>query len=71
MPDTTESKPAKATKRKLIDAYKATVTISIPLDMSDPQSFAKAAEAVGKIKDGLPVTARVESSATLGKIEAS
>lgn len=68
---TTETKSPKAPKRKLIDAYKATVTISIPLDMSDPASFANAAEAVSKIKVGLPETARVETSATLTKIEAA
>lgn len=69
-----EQKPQtaqKKTKRKMKDAYVAAVKITIPLDMTDPQSFATAAEAIRKLSTDLPPGAVFESEARIGKIEAA
>lgn len=66
---TTETAAAPATKkRKLIDAYKATITIHIPIDMTNAQSLADAIAAVAKVKDGLPAGATVETHAGMAKL---
>lgn len=62
--------PAKP-KHKRIDAYKAIVTIHIPLDMSNPTSFSDAASAILKLKDALPANALIESATSMTKIPAT
>lgn len=63
----TAATPAKP-KVKRRDAYIARVTISIPLNMADPDSLPKAIKAVADIKDKLPADATVKIDAGLGKI---
>lgn len=61
--------PAKATKKKRQDALIARMTVSIPLNMDNPNSFSDATAAVDGIKDKLPAGATVEfTSKGLGKI---
>lgn len=58
----------KKQKRKMRDAYIARLTISIPLDMADPDCLKKAVEAVGKIEAGMPAGAVVDVAANIGKL---
>lgn len=67
-PVTTPPAPEPKTKTRRKDAYIARVSISIPLDMSDATSLAKAIEAVQGIKSAMPAGAQVEVTASLGKI---
>lgn len=62
--------PAKKPKQKRQDCYQARATISIPIS-SDPQSYAKAVEAVDGLLAELPAGSRMEFVARgLGKIAA-
>lgn len=61
----------KKPKRRMRDAYVARLTISIPLDMTDPTSFGSAAEAINKLGIGLPTGSKFESEARIGKVEAA
>lgn len=67
--DTTAADTTRKPKKKWKDAYIARVTISIPLDSANLAASLKAAEeAVGKIKDGLPAGAIIETTSSMGKI---
>lgn len=65
VPVTPEPAP---TKRRRQDCYKASVSISIPLDMLNADSLATAIKAVQGIKDNLPGGATVEIKGSLGKL---
>lgn len=68
---TTPAAPIKAPKKKRADAYLVRATISLPLDMSDAESLAKAIKAVDGLAAHLPAGTQIEfASRTLGKIEA-
>lgn len=64
--------PAKPAKKKHVSAYVAKITIRVPLDMMDPDSYPNAITAIGKIKDALPAGSTVETVSTaFGKMEAA
>ena len=66
VPQTPATKAPRKTRQ---NALITRLTISIPLDMADPESFGKASTAIAKIKDNLPAGSTVETvSATLGKM---
>lgn len=67
----TAAATAKAPKRKLIDAYKATLTIHIPIDMANSQSLVDAFDAVEAAKTKfVQAGATVETHAGMAKIPA-
>lgn len=58
------------TKTKRSDAYIARLVVSIPLDLKDGQSYAKAVEAVAKIGITIPNAMIDVIAASLGKMSA-
>ncbi len=64
----TQTPAPKATRKPRQDAYVARLTISIPLNLSDPKSFENAASAVAEISKVLPEGTKIESAASFGKM---
>ncbi len=71
---TTQPEPVtttKAPRKPRRDAYVARLTISVPLDMADSETLAKAVKAVAGVNGNLPHGSTVEvASAGLGKMAA-
>lgn len=61
----TSTKPA---KKKRHDAFVARVTITIPIDLADPDSVPSAVKAVAAIEKTLPEGAIFKSENTLSRI---
>lgn len=55
-------------RRKRAAAYVARITVTVPIDMTDAETLARAIEAVKGLGKHLPAGASVKIDATVGKV---